>query len=249
MRQLVPAAEQLSPTLVAFGKLAPEAKGFFEGFGPVIAKSTSGFPAFRKLLRDDFPPFLRAVDPFLRNLNPILTGLDEYKHELTAAMANVAAATQAITPVESGAGIHYLRAMGPFNPESLATFANRLSINRTNAYTQPLTYKDLAAGLPSFDTRGCIGPDRDAQPEHAQRTGLQRARRKRRRGQKGDRILRTAEEIRLRRPGKLGQHRRRPAAPSRRPFAPIYGSGPLDDLPAHLRTGRIGVLRRSFPSP
>ena len=31
MRQLVPAAEQLSPTLIAFAKLAPEAKGFFEG--------------------------------------------------------------------------------------------------------------------------------------------------------------------------------------------------------------------------
>ena len=120
VRQLVPAVEQLSPTLVAFGKLAPEAKGFFEGFGPVIAKSTSGFPALRKLLRDDFPPFLRAAQPFLRNLNPILTGLGEYKHELTAAMANVAAATQAKTPVESGPELHYLRAMGPFNPESLS---------------------------------------------------------------------------------------------------------------------------------
>ena len=32
MRQLVPAAEQLSPTLVALTRLAPQAKGFFEGF-------------------------------------------------------------------------------------------------------------------------------------------------------------------------------------------------------------------------
>lgn len=171
-KQLVPAAEQLSPTLVAFGKLAPEAKGFFEGFGPVIAKSSSGFSAFRKLLRDDFPPFLRAADPFLRNLNPILTGLDLYKHEITAAMANTAAATEAITP---GAGGHYLRAMGPFNPESLATFSSRLSANRTNTYTQPLTYKDLAAGLPSFDTRGCSGitatlsPNTPKDPAFAQR--------------------------------------------------------------------------------
>ena len=29
----------------------------------VIARSTTGFPAFRKLLRDDFPPFLRARRP------------------------------------------------------------------------------------------------------------------------------------------------------------------------------------------
>jgi phospholipid/cholesterol/gamma-HCH transport system substrate-binding protein len=153
VRQLVPAAEQLSPTLIAFGKLAPEAKGFFDGFGPVIAKSTSGFPALRKLLRDDFPPFLRAADPFLRNLNPILTGLGNYRHELTAAMANVAAATQAVKTT----GQHYLRTMGPLNPESLATINSRLSVNRTNAYPQPLTGKELASGLPSFDTRGCSG--------------------------------------------------------------------------------------------
>ena len=70
MKQLVPAAEELSPTLVAFANLAPEAKGFFEGLAPVIARAPTGFPALRKLFRDDFPPLLRAVDPLLRNLNP-----------------------------------------------------------------------------------------------------------------------------------------------------------------------------------
>ncbi len=45
--------------------------------------------------------------------------------------------------------------MGPFSPESLATSPNRTTTNRNNAYTQPLAYKALAAGLPSFDTRGC----------------------------------------------------------------------------------------------
>ena len=82
MRQLVPVAEQLSPTIVAFGKLAPQAKGFFEGLAPVIALAPTGFPALRKLFRDEFPPLLRALDPFLRNLNPILTGLGLYKHEI-----------------------------------------------------------------------------------------------------------------------------------------------------------------------
>ena len=84
IRQLVPVAEELSPTLIAFGKLAPEAKGFFEGLGPVIERSTTGFPALRKLFRDNFPPLLRAVDPFIRNLNPLLTGLSLYKREVTA---------------------------------------------------------------------------------------------------------------------------------------------------------------------
>jgi ABC-type transporter Mla subunit MlaD len=157
MKQLVPVAEQLSPTLIAFSKLAPQAKGFFEGLEPVIDLAPTGFPAARKLFRDEFPPLLRAVDPFLRNLNPLLTGLGLYKHELTATMANVAAMTNSKLPEENAAGekVHYLRAMGPFNPGSLAAFPSLTTTNRINAYSQPLAAKGLAAGLPSFDTRGC----------------------------------------------------------------------------------------------
>ncbi len=91
MRQLVPAAEELSPTLIAFANLAPEAKGFFEGLSKTIARAPTGFPALRKLFRDDFPPLLRAIDPFLRNLNPLLTGLNLYKREFTALFGNLAA--------------------------------------------------------------------------------------------------------------------------------------------------------------
>jgi ABC-type transporter Mla subunit MlaD len=155
MRQLVPAAEQLSPTLVAFANLAPQAKGFFEGFATVIDRSTSGFPAIRKLLRDDFPPFLRATEPFLRNLNPILTGLGLYKHEITAAMANVTAATNAVHIGATGDQVHYLRTLGPFSPESLATFTGRTTTNRNTAYSQPLSYKNLASGLLNFHTAQC----------------------------------------------------------------------------------------------
>ncbi len=153
MSQLVPVAEQLSPTLVALSKFAPQAKGLFEGLKPVIARAPTSLPALRKLFRDEFPPLLRAVDPFLRNLNPVLTGLNLYKHELAATMANVAATSQAKLPPEGK--VHYLRAMGPFNPESLATFPSRTTTGRTNAYAQPLTGKALATGLPSFDTRTC----------------------------------------------------------------------------------------------
>jgi phospholipid/cholesterol/gamma-HCH transport system substrate-binding protein len=155
MRQLVPAAEQLSPTLIAFSKLAPQAKGFFEGFAPVIAQASTSFPALRKFFRDDFPPLLRAVDPFLRNLNPILTGLGLYKHEITALLGNIAATTQAVALTATGERVHYLRSMAMLNPESLATYGNRLTTNRNSAYSQPLATKGLAAGLPSFDTRQC----------------------------------------------------------------------------------------------
>jgi phospholipid/cholesterol/gamma-HCH transport system substrate-binding protein len=157
MKQLVPVAEQLSPTLVALSKFAPPAKRFFEGLEPVIARAPTGFPAARKLFRDQFPPLLRAVDPFLRNLNPFVTGLGLYKHELAATMANVSVVANAKLPVENAQGehAHFLRAMGPFNPEALATYPSRTTTNRTNAYPQPLAGKSLATGLPSFDTRGC----------------------------------------------------------------------------------------------
>lgn len=178
MRQLVPVAEELSPTLVAFSKLAPQAKGFFEGLRPVIKRAPTGFPAARKLFRDEFPPLLRAIDPFARNLNPLLTGLGLYKHELTAAVANVAAMSNATTPTNAaGVKVHYLRAMGPFSPESLATFPNRTTTNRPNAYPQPLSGKSLATGLLSFDTRGCtagvtatLDPETPSNPAFKART-------------------------------------------------------------------------------
>jgi hypothetical protein len=179
VRQLIPAAEQLSPTLIAFSRLAPQAKGFFEGLETVIERAPIGFPAARKLFRDEFPPLLRALDPFLRNLNPFLTGLGLYKHEVTAVLGNVAATTNATLPEVNAKGEHnhFLRAMGPLNPEALATFNRRITTNRNSAYSQPLWAKDLASGLPGFDTRQCssgitasLSPETPNNPKFKART-------------------------------------------------------------------------------
>lgn len=224
MRQLVPAAEQLSPTLVAFSRLAPQAKGFFEGLAPVIARSTSGFPALRKLFRDEFPPLLRSLDPFLRNLNPILAGLGLYKHEVTSVMANVAAATNAVHLNAAGERIHYLRVMGPFGPESLATFPRRLTTNRNSAYSQPLSSERLAQGLLNFDTRQCsagitahLNPNTPNEPAFNERTG-------------GDVKKATDFFERLKHYAFAGQESSTtiPAPPcgQQPPFEPIYGSEP-----------------------
>jgi virulence factor Mce-like protein len=160
MRQLVPAAEQLSPTLISLSKLAPESKAFFEGLGPVIERAPTGFAAFRKIFADEFPPLLRAVDPFIRNLNPILVGLKLYKVDLTAFFANLAATFNGklISPTgkEEGEAPRYLRVIGPMNPETLSTYPSRLAINRNSAYSPPKWAEDLVNGsLPGFDTRQC----------------------------------------------------------------------------------------------
>jgi phospholipid/cholesterol/gamma-HCH transport system substrate-binding protein len=156
MKQLVPAAEELSPTLIAISKLAPEAKAFFEGLGPVIKRAPAGFAATRALFRDEFPPLLRAVDPFLRNLNPILTGLKLYRVDLAGFFGNLAATFNGIlTPEGDAEPVHYLRALGPMTPEMLSTYPRRLAINRASAYSPPKWAEGLAAGLPSFETRQC----------------------------------------------------------------------------------------------
>jgi len=224
MRQLVPAAEQLSPTLIAISKFAPEAKGFYEGLLPVIARASSGFPALRKLLRDEFPPLLRAVDPFLRNLNPILTGLGLYKHELTAAFANVATATNAVHLGATGQRLHYLRVLGPFAPESLSTYPRRLTTNRSSAYPQPLASERLAQGLLSFETRHCssgitafLDPNTPNDPAFNQRTEG-----------KVDKATDLFERLKLY--AFAGQDSSAtipaPGCTQQAPFSPIYGSGP-----------------------
>jgi phospholipid/cholesterol/gamma-HCH transport system substrate-binding protein len=227
MRQLVPAAEQLSPTLISLAKLAPESKALFEGLVPVIANAPTGFPAVRKLLRDDFPPLLRAIDPFVRNLNPILTGLKLYKHEVTSFFANVAATLAAELTVENenGEHIHFLRAMGPLNAESLSTYGNRLTINRNSPYSPPKWAENLAAGLPGFDTRQCssgltatLSAETPNSPAFQERTKKH--------------TLAEAEELfNSLKKYAFGEQSGTSGAPApacnqQAPFEPIYGSGP-----------------------
>jgi phospholipid/cholesterol/gamma-HCH transport system substrate-binding protein len=157
-KQLVPVAEELSPTLVKFGELAPEAKKLFEALPAVEKEAPTGFPALRKLFRDDFPPLLRASEPFVRNLNPVVTGLGLYKHEFAATLGNLAATFHAQLSKENALGEHlnFLRVIGPILGESLATYPNRLNINRTSPYSPPGWAGLLAKGaLPGYDTRQC----------------------------------------------------------------------------------------------
>jgi hypothetical protein len=157
-KQLVPVAEELSPTLVAFGKLAPEAKKLFEALPPVEKEAPTGFAALRKLFRDDFPPLLRASEPFVRNLNPLVTGLNLYKREFAGTFGNLAAAFHGQLIGENAKGEHlrYLRVMGPINAESLSSYSNRLVLNRNSPYSPPGWAELLKNGyLPTYDSRQC----------------------------------------------------------------------------------------------
>lgn len=225
MRQLVPAAEELSPTLIAFARLAPQAKALFEGLETVIDRSTSGLPAFRRFLREDFPVLLRAIDPFVRNLNPIVAGLDLYKRELAASMGNVAAATNAVRINTQGRQSNYLRVVGPFGPESLAPYSERLTTNRNSAYSQPGAGERLAEGLLNFHTGQCtagitatLDPDTPEDDDFSERI-------------EGDDEEKAAEFFaRLKQFAFAGQDSSAtipaPGCGAQAPFEPIYGSGP-----------------------
>jgi ABC-type transporter Mla subunit MlaD len=223
-RQLVPAAEQLSPTLIAFSNLAPQAKGLFEGLEPVIDRAPSGLSSLRKFLRGDFPVLLRAIDPFLRNLNPLLTGLGLYKNEVTALMGNVAAASRGVYLLPNGEQVHFLRAQGPFGPESLATYPNRLNTNRNNAYPQPLASKRLAKGLLNFDTRQCSSGPTVTLPTDTPNDPAFNAR------TENDVAKATDFYLRLKKYAFAEQDSSTtipaPGCSPQGPFEPIYGSGP-----------------------
>ena len=155
VRQLQPAAKELSPTLIAAGKAAPDLQRFFAGLRGTIKHSDTGFPALRRLLSDDFTPLLSRLgssvggqDPYLAHLNSIVDVIRMYKHETAAFFANAAAATNNAQPAPDGSGfVKLLRTISPLNPETLASFSNRPSSDRANPYFKPLGYNKLGQGL------------------------------------------------------------------------------------------------------
>jgi phospholipid/cholesterol/gamma-HCH transport system substrate-binding protein len=157
VRQLRPVARELGPTVAALGDLSPELEGFFDGLRPVAERAPAGFAAVRRLLDGNLPPLLDRVETFLPQLNAILEGVRIYRREVTAFLANVAAATQGGLERDPRTGdrIRVLRTIGPLGPETLAAYPNRLRVNRTNPYTAPGGSADLRAGLRSFETRQC----------------------------------------------------------------------------------------------
>jgi phospholipid/cholesterol/gamma-HCH transport system substrate-binding protein len=156
-KQLVPVAEELSPTLIKLSELAPEAQKLFEALPAAERVAPTGFPAFRKLFRDEFPPLLRTSEPFIRNLNPLLTGLNLYKSDVTSFFGNLAAATNGELTESNAAGqkIHFVRTLTPLNPESVASYPGRLVTNRNNAYSTANWAEELMKGLTSFNTANC----------------------------------------------------------------------------------------------
>ncbi|HKG01809.1 MAG TPA: MlaD family protein [Conexibacter sp.] len=157
--QLRPVARQLSPTLVAAGRLAPSFRDFFVDLGPLITAAKPGLPAFREFLADARPA-LGQLDPFTRSLNPFLGYIADYLPELDAFVGNITASTQGSFPTGSRQVLlHYLRTAAVFSPDGMTIYPQRLATNRPNAYRFPRQLDQLRTGLPVFENRQCAsGP-------------------------------------------------------------------------------------------
>jgi ABC-type transporter Mla subunit MlaD len=176
---LRPTARELTPTVRELGRLAPELEGFFVALERTIGAAPAGFRATRRLLDDDLPPLLTRLDPWLAQLNPILEVVRQYRQEVTALLANVAAASNGIFfDIAANETVHYVRTMAPLAPDAVAAYPRRLDITRANPYLKPAAIlSDLRTGLESFETRQCgsgvsafLDPTTPADPDFNART-------------------------------------------------------------------------------
>ena len=213
VQQLRPSVKQLSPTLEAAGRAAPDLQRFFHGLRGTIAASHKGFPALRRLLDNDLTPLLSRLggnfqghSPWLAEFNPIIKVAQQYRHEITAFLGNIAAATNGFqtAPEKNFNRVKLLRTTSPLNPQSVAAFPQRLTMERANPYFKPGGYKNLRHGLQSFANTPCsagitaqLDPNTPNDPNFWNSRPLRWTTRRR---TQRHRTCSTAQELRLQRP-------------------------------------------------
>jgi virulence factor Mce-like protein len=157
VKELVPVANQLGPTLGAVRALSPDLHNLFVKLGPLITVSQTGLPGISETLRGA-RPLLNQIGPFLGELNPILHWLGLHQQLISDFISNGAAGIAAKTVSFGGNGTgHYLRQFSPVGPETLSFATNRQPDNRGNTYPNPLWLADATVlhknNFPSWDCK------------------------------------------------------------------------------------------------
>ena len=163
VRELIPVAQQLGPTLKAVNQLSPYLRKLFVQLGPLVTASNKGLPATEAVLKGLNPGgVLDQLGPFLEQLNPILVWLSGHQQLISDFISDGGPGFFARTSTFGGNGVgHYLRQFGPAGPETLGLAPTRDSGNRGNDYPAPLwlpsgnyAQADFAAGnLPAWDCK------------------------------------------------------------------------------------------------
>jgi phospholipid/cholesterol/gamma-HCH transport system substrate-binding protein len=160
IRNLIPVAHDLSPTLHSVRELSPHLKRFFQNLDPLITVSKKGLPALARFLHG-LSPVLDQLDPFLANLNPVLRYLNAQRASIVDWLVgpSVALSNSLDAPGTPGqpAARHYLRQLSYTGKESLSMSRTRFPEHRDNGYLQPGVLNDFrsaAAGIfPNFDCK------------------------------------------------------------------------------------------------
>lgn len=155
IKQLVPVAQQLKPTLRSVQELSPPLRHLFTNLGPLITVSKTGLPAVSEILTGA-DPLLAATGSFLEQLNPILSWLSLHQQLVSDFISNGGAAMAATTTSFAGSSPgHYLRQESPTGPETLSFAQNRDANNRGNTYPPPTWLDNMAnftnGDYPAFD--------------------------------------------------------------------------------------------------
>ncbi len=138
VRELLPVASDVSPTLRSVRRLSPPLRSLFGDLDALTRASRAGFPALADVL-EELRPALRALNPFLANLNPVVAWLSYYRTSITDFLSTPASGLAGqLSPIPGQpAPRHALKQLGYISQESLAVYPNRLPTNRGNGYLQP----------------------------------------------------------------------------------------------------------------
>jgi ABC-type transporter Mla subunit MlaD len=163
VRDLIPVANDLSPTLRSVRRLSPHLKRLFKDLDPLIDASKQGLPALRDIL-NGLAPVLDNLDPFLANLNPVLRYLNLQRASINDFLAGPSVAlSNSLEPVPGqDSARHYLRQLSYLGLETLSVNPQRLAINRGNGYLQPgvlNSFTSASRGIfPNFDCKNTDFP-------------------------------------------------------------------------------------------
>ncbi len=168
IKELIPVAQQLKPTLTAVNQLSPYLRRLFVQLGPLVTASQTGLPATQRILQGLGPnTLLDQLGPFLEQLNPIFVWLEGHQQLTADFISQGGPSFFARTTSFGGDGTgHYLRQFGPAGPETLSLAPNRDSNNRGNNYPSSLWLAQIFNagghyandwGLPSWDCKNTGG--------------------------------------------------------------------------------------------
>jgi len=139
VRDLVPVAIALRPTLHDLGQLAPDLKNVFRKLKPVIDESKENLPAAQRFL-EGAKPLFPALHTYLPQFNPIISFLNYQQETVSNFIHSAAGSLNATMPaLNPGEGPrHYLRQYSISNTRGIQLQQTASpTFERGNAYPLP----------------------------------------------------------------------------------------------------------------